>query len=125
AGDVLLVDVASRLGDALRGGDTAARLGGDEFVVLAEDISGTAEAGLIARRLLRKLGVSASMGVAVATDARIDPQALVRTADAAMYVAKRRGGGTVEVADASAGEAEDEGEPPLPRLHRPRAIPGA
>lgn len=123
AGDMLLVDVAERLGGALRGGDTAARLGGDEFVVLAEDITGVAEAARIARRLHRKLGARASMGVAFATDPHVEPQELVRTADAAMYVAKGRGGGQVEVAGEELADPDDADEHSASRrVHRPRPV---
>jgi PleD family two-component response regulator len=48
AGDMLLVDVARRLEDVLRAGDTAARFGGDEFVILCEDISGAHQAIAVA-----------------------------------------------------------------------------
>jgi EAL domain-containing protein (putative c-di-GMP-specific phosphodiesterase class I) len=43
--------------------------------------------------------VSASVGVALATDADATPEALLRDADAAMYRAKERGSGRVEVFD--------------------------
>jgi diguanylate cyclase (GGDEF)-like protein len=93
AGDRLLVDVAARLGEALRGGDTAARIGGDEFVVLCEDVTDADEARLITGRLLAQLPASASVGIALAADGTQCPDAVVRDADAAMYVAKRGGGG--------------------------------
>ena len=38
-GDKLLVALARRLEDGLRGSDTPARFGGDEFVVLCEDVA--------------------------------------------------------------------------------------
>jgi diguanylate cyclase (GGDEF)-like protein len=104
AGDQLLVDVASRLRAALRIGDTAARVGGDEFVVLFDDVA-TGEAALVvAERLNNALRVpyeigtdrriaTASIGVAVGPDGLRTADDVVAAADAAMYDAKRRGGG--------------------------------
>ena len=104
AGDQLLVDLASRLRAALRAGDTAARVGGDEFVVLLDDVSNQEAALVVAERLseaLRapyKIGTdgriaTASIGVAVGPDGLETADDVVAAADAAMYDAKRRGGG--------------------------------
>ena len=112
AGDRLLIDVAQRIRDTLRGSDTAARVGGDEFVVLLDDVA-TKEAALaIAERLGEALTgpyqvgsgsrvMTSSIGVAVgpvsvvagsdAVAAAAD--AVVAAADAAMYKAKRHGEG--------------------------------
>ena len=54
-GDVVLVEVASRLQLALRGGDTAARLAGDEFAVVCDDVHDEGEAVLVAERVLETL----------------------------------------------------------------------
>jgi diguanylate cyclase (GGDEF)-like protein len=98
AGDQFLVEVAHRLRGMLRGGDTAARLGGDEFVVLCEDVAGLAEVRTIAERVVAEVPGGVSVGVAIAVDGSEEPDALVRTADAAMYVVKRSGGGGLEIA---------------------------
>jgi diguanylate cyclase len=98
AGDQFLVEVAHRLRGGLRGGDTAARLGGDEFLVLCEDVAGLAEVRSIADRIVAELPGSVSVGVTLAVDGDEDPEQLVRSADAAMYVCKRCGGGRIEVA---------------------------
>jgi diguanylate cyclase (GGDEF)-like protein len=98
AGDQFLVEVAARLRGVLRGGDTAARLGGDEFVVLCDGVAGLAEAQGIAARVVSEVPGGVSVGVALAADGTEDPDALVRAADAAMYVVKRSGGGRFEVA---------------------------
>ena len=100
AGDALLAEVAARLGDVVRGGDTAARIGGDEFVVLCEDVAGLADARAIAGRLLEALPTGASLGVALAWSGDECPDALVRDADAAMYAVKRRGGHGYELVGA-------------------------
>ena len=97
AGDQFLVEVAHSLRGVLRGGDTAARLGGDEFVVLCEDVAGAAEARGIAERIGTEVPGSVSIGVALAIDGMEDPETLVRSADAAMYVSKRLGGGRFEL----------------------------
>jgi diguanylate cyclase (GGDEF)-like protein len=98
-GDALLVEVGRRLTAALRPSDTVARYGGDEFAVLCEDASTAAGVLAVQERIARhleapidlaavRLQVTASMGHALSrpTDR---PEALVRRADAAMYVAKR------------------------------------
>jgi diguanylate cyclase (GGDEF)-like protein len=101
-GDKLLIALAQRLEDGLRGSDTPARFGGDEFVVLCEDVADEQHVVAIAERLQRaiaepfmidehELTVTSSMGVVV-TDGR-DQSAgeLIRNADAAMYRAKHQG----------------------------------
>jgi diguanylate cyclase (GGDEF)-like protein len=101
-GDKLLVALARRLEDGLRGSDTPARFGGDEFVVLCEDVADEQHVIAIAERLQnaiaepfmiedRELRVTSSMGVVV-SDGRVHGAGeLVRNADEAMYRAKRQG----------------------------------
>lgn len=102
AGDELLVAVARRLEDGIRGGDTAARLGGDEFVLLLGGISSVAECELAANRILRAieqpipvqgqaLHVSASLGITLFPQDSADAEQLMRHADHAMYQAKQLG----------------------------------
>jgi diguanylate cyclase len=101
-GDRLLIALASRLQEGLRGSDTAARFGGDEFVILCEDVAGQQDVVGIAQRVLRsvaepfvigaeRLSIEASMGIAI-TDGKGDTaESLIRNADAAMYGAKKQG----------------------------------
>jgi diguanylate cyclase (GGDEF)-like protein len=111
AGDALLRGVAERLLDATRGSDTVARLGGDEFAVLLENVRADGEAAVVAERALGALArpfalgeaggaaellVTGSVGIARSCPAA-DVDALLRDADAAMYRAKRRGGGAHEL----------------------------
>ncbi len=101
AGDQLLVLVAERIGQRLRQSDTAARLGGDEFAVLLEDLRTPEAAEAIAEDISRRLSapyeiegeevtVSAAVGVAVSVAGRERPDDILRSADAAMYLAKLR-----------------------------------
>jgi diguanylate cyclase (GGDEF)-like protein len=103
-GDQLLVNVAARIRDVLRVGDSAARMGGDEFLILLDDIGSPEEAMIVANRLnaaLRKpyeLGagqriVAASIGVVVGSEEFATADALVVAADTAMYEAKQHGRG--------------------------------
>ena len=99
-GDTVLVEVAQRLAQAVRGGDTVARLGGDEFGVLVEPGPHARQDGeTVAERVLAALdppievngtplGVGASVGIAVGHGTG---EALLRNADVAMYQAKARG----------------------------------
>jgi diguanylate cyclase (GGDEF)-like protein/PAS domain S-box-containing protein len=112
AGDRLLIEIARRVGQVLRPGDTLARLGGDEFAILLDGAItpdcalGIAArvAGAIAQPLRfdrRELSVSASIGIAHNLDGCVNPEELIRNADIAMYDAKARGGGRCELFDSS------------------------
>ena len=101
-GDQLLAALAVRLTYLLRPGDTLARVDGDEFVVLCEGLTGESEAVGIADRICEavaeplpwqggELVISASAGVAVASDPSVSAESLLRNADAAMYRAKSEG----------------------------------
>jgi diguanylate cyclase (GGDEF)-like protein/PAS domain S-box-containing protein len=105
AGDRLLTQLGARLATAALPGETVARFGGDEFVVLSEDVSAN-EAQALAYRMLaafdkpfdidgRNVHVTASVGIATTGDC--PPAELLQSADAAMYVAKRRGSGETQV----------------------------
>jgi diguanylate cyclase (GGDEF)-like protein/PAS domain S-box-containing protein len=109
-GDALLVEVAQRLRTGAGEGNTVARLGGDEFVVLCDEARDIDEISDRAGRLdevirapfsigADELMLTASIGIAVwdGGDARADE--LVRHADAAMYRAKDRGRGRIELFD--------------------------
>ncbi|KAA0069910.1 GGDEF domain-containing protein [Tardiphaga sp. P9-11] len=102
AGDELLVTVARRLRSCVGERDLVARLGGDEFAVLQCGISVTAEARDLAASILDafgepngrpgdSLGIEASIGIAVASDAFEDAGRMLRSADDAMYRAKASG----------------------------------
>ncbi|MCX7028613.1 MAG: diguanylate cyclase [Spirochaetes bacterium] len=102
-GDALLRDVAGRLAGALRTGDTVARIGGDEFTVLIPELPVEEGAAEVSRKILRELerafrvgdsecAVSASIGIALYPRDGETPDALLKSADAAMYRAKLAGG---------------------------------
>ncbi len=103
AGDELLMTVSKRITESIRNVDTAARLGGDEFTVLLDLLNVENGASIAASRVVHALHqpmvianedlrVSGSVGVAVFPDDAQDVDGLIRKADAAMYVAKQRGG---------------------------------
>lgn len=111
AGDELLQQVAIRLREAIRSEDFAARMGGDEFTVILASVRQVAEAEQIARNILKELElpfalkagrvfVSASIGVSVYPDHAAEVDALMKSADAAMYEAKANGKRTVAVSSA-------------------------
>jgi diguanylate cyclase (GGDEF)-like protein len=102
-GDECLKQTATMLTRRLRGMDTVARTGGEEFTILLGEVESTASAGIVAKALLQafstpleieghKIILGASIGVAVYPDHGTDASRLWRSADAAMYRAKRSGG---------------------------------
>ncbi|MCP5029315.1 MAG: GGDEF domain-containing protein [Actinomycetia bacterium] len=108
-GDLALVDVARRLAEAVRPGDTVARYGGDEFVVLCEEVDGAEGATMIADRLVEAVrerpldvdeGVQVALGISVGIRVSGDDEttdSMLRDADTAMYRAKAEGGATSRV----------------------------
>jgi diguanylate cyclase (GGDEF)-like protein/PAS domain S-box-containing protein len=103
-GDELLKAMAARLRRGLRATDTAARLGGDEFALILPRIAGREAAERLVGKQMRALRASYSVrprpirigvsgGAALFPDDGDDADKLMRHADAAMYSAKRRGGG--------------------------------
>ncbi|MEW9855211.1 putative bifunctional diguanylate cyclase/phosphodiesterase [Novosphingobium sp. M1R2S20] len=106
AGDALLSEIGRRLTAHFSGTDSlAARVGGDEFVVLTRSEDG-ADVEAIGKGILKSvaqpfrvgastLEVTASVGVAVATDDCLVSGELLARADLALYRAKASGRGTV------------------------------
>jgi diguanylate cyclase (GGDEF)-like protein/PAS domain S-box-containing protein len=101
-GDQVLIEVAQRLRDTIRGHDVAGRMGGDEFIILLSQLADRAEIERIARRVLaaiekpfvlmdRAYFLSASIGVAIAPDDGNDAALLIKCADSAMYRVKSEG----------------------------------
>ncbi len=121
AGDLLLQQVTTRLQEALAGAGSLIRLGGDEFAVVLPGVDADG-AEALAERCARiftapflldghALRVGGSIGVALAPDHGQDANMLLRCADVAMYVAKRRHSGHAVYAP-----AEDHHSPRLLQL---------
>jgi len=101
-GDRVLCDVAHRFQQALGDRGLIARIGGDEFTVMLEQPESNESISAIAQILSDSLrapidvaGISIeigeSIGIARFPQDATDAQTLLRHADVAMYVAKRRG----------------------------------
>jgi diguanylate cyclase (GGDEF)-like protein len=100
AGDELLRIVAARLSRAVRAGDMVSRLGGDEFACLLADLPGRQQLCQLACKLFDavsapvkvgklQLTVRPSIGIAICPTDGATTDALLKSADAAMYAAKR------------------------------------
>jgi diguanylate cyclase (GGDEF)-like protein/PAS domain S-box-containing protein len=101
-GDRLLQAVSQRLEACLRKGDTLARFGGDEFALILPQLHNREDAVTIAEKILdalkepfvideHDLFVSGSIGIALYPDAGLTREALIRSADLAMYCVKDKG----------------------------------
>jgi len=109
-GDEMLMTIARRLEDCVRGGDIVARLGGDEFAILLERVADVRDAAMVAGRVQAALqepvsvggyehAASASIGVALSSGIPEEPEYILRSADTAMYRAKHSGRGRYEMFD--------------------------
>jgi diguanylate cyclase (GGDEF)-like protein len=104
-GDVVLRGIANRVQSVLRDSDTMVRLGGDEFVVVCEDVANAIALDALAARVALAVSaepfvsvgasamVTCSVGVAYADPENLDIELFLRSADGAMYDAKRAGRG--------------------------------
>jgi diguanylate cyclase (GGDEF)-like protein/PAS domain S-box-containing protein len=106
-GDLLLQQVAQRLADSVREGDTVARLGGDEFVVVLGSLSANMEEAAtqteaVGEKILAALGrtyqlngtehrSTASIGATLFRGHQASIDDLMKQADLAMYKSKARG----------------------------------
>ncbi len=110
AGDDVLVEAANRIRLVLEPGEAVARIGGDEFVVLAPLSNNLDRPGDLAKTLLKDLSrpvrthdkecrVGASIGIAETPLSEVEN--LLTNSDVALYKAKHRGRGRIEIYDRS------------------------
>lgn len=103
AGDHLLKLVASRWVNLLRKEDTIARIGGDEFVMIVPDFSTDERVITVVEKILQSLNepfrlgkrdvtITTTIGISIYPKDGTTVNALLKSADLAMYLAKERGG---------------------------------
>jgi diguanylate cyclase (GGDEF)-like protein len=103
SGDLVLKEVGERLRSISRSNDVLTRIGGDEFVLLAPGSATQEAVAQIAKRIVdcisqpynigdREVVISCSIGIVLYPESAPYTKLIAR-ADAAMYEAKRSGGG--------------------------------
>ena len=117
-GDALLVEIAKRLRHSVRTcrdrgeerGDHIARMGCDEFAILLNSVQSHDAVQRISRRILEELAqpvtvhghevaCGCSIGIKFCDHGPVDPQAMLRDSDTAMYHAKANGKGQTVLFD--------------------------
>lgn len=114
-GDLLLQQVAQRLSQCVREGDTVSRIGGDEFVVILEGLSpnpldAASQAEQVGEEIRRELGrtymlgghshhSSPSIGATLFSGHQYSSEELLKRGDLAMYEAKAAGRNTLRFFD--------------------------
>jgi diguanylate cyclase (GGDEF)-like protein len=115
-GDQLLVLATKRLQACARPGDLVARLGGDEFALILPDVVEDGDIGTLCTKIIdalaapfllqgQQLFVSASIGVARYPEDGANAEALLKSADTAMYAAKNNGRGNFQFFSAAMHDA--------------------
>lgn len=105
AGDLLLSQVAARLGGIVRASDTVARVGGDEFTFVLNNIGTADNVAITADKIITAMAapfdldgqsarIGGSVGISVFPDDSCDFDTLLKQADDAMYRAKQLGKNT-------------------------------
>ncbi|GBL46822.1 adenylate cyclase [Sulfuriferula multivorans] len=109
AGDTLLQMVADRLVAAVRQEDTVSRLGGDEFVIGLSELSHADDAVNMVLKVIqalaqpyniqgRNVSMTASVGIGIYPTHGVEVETLMKSADTALYEAKRTGKNTYRIA---------------------------
>jgi diguanylate cyclase (GGDEF)-like protein/PAS domain S-box-containing protein len=102
AGDMLLKQVAARLTNCVRPGDTVGRFGGDEFGIILSDLRNAGDVRLVAQKILStfaepfrldasEIHVTASLGISLYPSDSDDCDTLIKYADTALHRAKDSG----------------------------------
>ena len=110
AGDALLIMVAARLVATVREEDTVARLGGDEFLMALWNVTGTDDAAKVALKVVEAVSqpygieghtvrITTSAGIAIYPVHGEDADTLMKSADLALYEAKRAGKNTCRISE--------------------------
>jgi len=126
-GDEFLKQVSKQLSGVLRDGDTLSRFGGDEFVAVLDELSDPSESELIVSRMLESvsktlsvkgklLKTTASIGITFYPLNSASPDQLLRHADQAMYMAKKKGKNGSYVFDIEKDEADKHRNEELKRI---------
>jgi diguanylate cyclase (GGDEF)-like protein len=126
AGDTLLRHVAAAIRDEIRVSDVAARIGGDEFAVILPQ-TGADEAGTAAERIVAAVARPAPGGAAPASvsvgsapiSGLLLPADIMRSADVALYAAKREGGNCHVAGVPTSPPQHWDRRPPAPELSPP------
>jgi len=122
AGDILLKTVAGRLAATVREEDTVARLGGDEFIVVLWHVSGNDVAATVASKVIEAVSqpyeigghtvsITISAGVGVYPVHGEDADTLMKSADLALYEAKRAGKNVFRVSERTGASAAARSQP--------------
>ncbi len=104
-GDMVLKEVAARLQNLVRAGDTVARMGGDEFTIILNGLHGQDDAEKIAAKIITCIAtpftfgnisclLGVSIGIALFPKHGTIAELLINRADQSMYLAKAKGRNT-------------------------------
>jgi diguanylate cyclase (GGDEF)-like protein len=126
--------VAGRLVATVREEDTVARLGGDEFIIALWHVSGTDYAAMVASRVIEAVSkpygidgttvnITTSAGVSIYPVHGDDADTLMKSADLALYEAKRAGKNAYRISDRTdlSAAARSQYDPPASSTPLPEA----